>query len=107
MSDVDINALLDGLSDEDFARLSNMAEQLLGSEKQPEAQESPFGAIDPDMLGKIMQIMPLLNSNGNDKRTQLIKSLKPLLSPARQKRADEAMQIIKLIEILPLIERLR
>ena len=39
-------------------------------------------------------------------RYRLIEALKPNLSKERQKKADEAMQILKILEILPLISEL-
>ncbi len=99
----DINSLLDGLSDEDMASLSDAAQQLFGSQQAQEPAPDIFGGINPDMLAKIMQIMPLLTNAGENNRTRLISALKPMLSKARRKKADEAMQIMRLLEILPMI----
>lgn len=100
----DINSLLEGLSDEDLSALSDTAKQLFGSQQPEEPAPDIFGGIDPAMLAKIMQIMPLLTSAGETDRTRLICALKPLLSKSRRKKADEAMQLMRLIEILPLIQ---
>lgn len=99
----DINSLLENLSDEDLSSLGNAAQQLFGSQRDEEPAPDIFGGIDPDMLAKIMQIMPLLTSAGENDRTRLIAALKPMLSKARRKKADEAMQLIRLLEILPMI----
>ena len=41
-----------------------------------------------------------------DSRTRLIEALKPLLSEKRRKKADEAMQLMKLLEIMPMLSNL-
>ncbi len=99
----DINSLLDSLSEEDLSALGDAAQQLFGSQQTDEAAPDIFGGIDPDMIAKIMQIMPLLTNAGDNDRTRLITALKPMLSQARRRKADEAMQLIRLLEILPLI----
>ena len=42
--------------------------------------------------------------NKKDHRSELLEALKPHLSERRRKRADEAMQMIKLLDILPLLQ---
>ena len=103
----DINSLLENMSDDDLSALSETAQQLFGTAKG-DAEPAPdiFGGIDPDMLAKIMQIMPLLTNAGENDRTRLICALKPLLSKSKRKKADEAMQLMRLIEILPMINGL-
>ena len=106
----DINSLLESLSSEDISALGDMAQQLFGNNSAEKTAPDPaadiFGGIDPSMLAKIMQVMPLLQSGDND-RTRLINALKPMLSRHRRKKADEAIQLMKLFEILPLISTLK
>ena len=103
----DIGSILSSLSDEDMANLSNAAQQLLGGnggeKEKSEPAPDPLGGIDPQMISKIMQLMPLLQNSGDNDRTRLICALKPLLSPQRRQKADEAMQIMRLIDVLPMI----
>ena len=106
MSIPDINSLLGNLSSEDISSLEDMAQQLFGSAPEPDEKEHEndiFGSIDPAMLAKIMQIMPLLQSGADNNRTRLICALKPLLSKGRRHKADEALQLIRLLEILPML----
>ena len=121
MSEPDISSIIAGLTDDDFAKLNDMAQQLFGSTPQPgEAQNgggeqhgggqhggdtsgSPLGGIDPEILAKIMQIMPMLQGREDDERTRLILALKPLLSEQKQKRADEALHLMRLMEMLPML----
>ena len=106
----DINNLLESLSSEDISALDDMAQQLFGDTSAEKSTTNPaadiFGGIDPSMLAKIMQVMPMLQSGDND-RTRLINALKPMLSHRRRKKADEAIQLIKLLEILPLLSTLK
>ncbi|MBQ5823315.1 MAG: hypothetical protein IIW48_00735 [Clostridia bacterium] len=99
----DINSLLESLSAEDLSALGDTAQQLFGTQQTEEPAPDIFGGIDPNMLAKIMQLMPMLTNAGDNDRTRLICALKPLLSKTRRKKADEAMQLIRLLEILPIL----
>lgn len=110
-----INDILSNLSDEDIANLRAAAENLFSSpaEEKSEPCESPFGSSVPDfsnilgnaqMMAKLSSIMSAMNKR--DDRTRLIEALKPLLSEKRRKKADEAMQMMKLFEILPAITQI-
>lgn len=61
--------------------------------------------FNPDMFSNIGRIMSMMNSDSG-KRCRLIEALKPNLSIERQKKADEAMQILKLLELMPMIAEL-
>ena len=109
MSTPDLNSLLGNLSDEDISALGDMAQQLFGSAPEQVASEQNnniFGSLDPAMLARIMQILPLLQSDADNDRTRLICALKPMLSKSRRQKADEALQLIRLLEILPMINGL-
>lgn len=101
-----INDILSSLSDEDIENLMNAAAELFGSQGESEAPPPPSAAPDiskllgnAQMMAKLASIMGAMNRT--DSRTRLIEALKPLLSEHRRRRADEAMQIIKLLDILP------
>lgn len=99
-----ISELLGSMSDDEFNALKETAQNLF-SQSEPQVQNtqpnSDF-AISPDMIAKISKVMSLMNKKG-DGRDQLISALKPYLSTSRQKKADEAMQFLRLMDILPLI----
>ena len=61
--------------------------------------------FNPDMFSNIGKIMSLMNSDSG-RRCKLIEALKPNLSRERQKKADEAMQILRLLELMPMIAEL-
>lgn len=102
-----LSGILDNLSEEDINNLSAFAESLGESGKGEqnenfgEAQDDSGGfSIDPEMLFKIMNLFSRLNSNRNDPRCNLIAALKPLLSPKRQKKADTAIELMRVFSIL-------
>lgn len=108
---MDINEILSSLTPEDIEELKSTAEAVFGksdettSEKNRPTNSDLFSTIDPGMIGKITKIMGAIN-NESGRRCKLIEALKPNLSPERQKKADQAIQILKLLEILPLINNL-
>lgn len=98
-----IGDILSGLSEEDIQNISRIAQGFTGEnnsrtaeEKSGEGYEFPF---DPEMLLRLMSIFEKLNNQQNDPRCNLIKSLKPLLSPSRQKKADTAIELMKIFSI--------
>lgn len=107
---MDIGDILSSLSAEDMKNLQNIAASLTGSAqtkeptppKKKETEAPPLG-IDPKAFGDIAGMMSKLGSAGDDPRCRLISSLKPMLSPERQKRADEAIRILKLIDLIPVL----
>lgn len=108
-----INEILSSLTDEDMENLRSAAENLFSSEEKTERKESfGFGGM-PDLsnilgnarlMSGITSIMGAMNKT--DSRTRLIEALKPLLSENRRRKADEAMQMMKLFELLPMITTL-
>ncbi len=111
-----INDILASLTPDDINALRETAEALFGSggfNPPPQSSTPPpsssdgfdFGKLDPGMFARLSDIMSAMNSDGG-KRCRLIEALKPNLSPYRQKKADEAMQILKLMDVFPLIQSL-
>ncbi len=70
------------------------------AQPKPPAQEEPM--IDPAMIANIAKIFSRMNSI-DDKRTQFIAALKPLLNESRQKKADQAIKMLKLFELRPML----
>ena len=96
--------ILGSLSEEDLRNISAFAQGFSNesSENQNEAQENGQGGfnLDPEMLIRLMSLFEKLNSNRNDPRCNLIYALKPLLSPPRQKKADQAIEMMKIFSLL-------
>ena len=84
--------------------LSEKLRSLLGSAEQEQEGGGQGFSLDPTAMAKIAQIMGAMNRR--DSRCDLIAALRPLLSEPRRRRADDAMQLIKLIDLLPMIEEL-
>ncbi len=129
---MDIGDILSSLSAEDMKNLQNIAASLTGSAQgggreppnqnrnsnqnpsQPPNADPSFGTnqrpesqplgLDPKAFSDIAGLMSKLGSSGDDPRCRLISSLKPMLSPEKQKRADEAIRILKLKDRLHVLK---
>lgn len=109
---MDISEILGSLSPEDIKNLQDIASSVLGDngEVKSENTQSSFSAgdselfsgIDLNAFSNIASVMSKIG-NSNEPRCRLITSLKPLLSAERQKRADEAIRILKIIELVPVL----
>lgn len=104
---VDIENLLSSISDEDMAKLKNMAESIMGnnndfSQKSMQEEGLQKPPIDLNVMNKLMGVMNQVNKD--DYRTRLIRDLKPMLCEQRQKKADDAIRFLQLMEILPLLK---
>lgn len=70
-----------------------------------QGQMLPQGGITPEALQTISRIAPLLSQvNREDDSTRLLHALRPLLSPPRQKKLDEAVKILQMMRLLPLLK---
>lgn len=114
-----INEILSSLTNEDIASLQAMASSIFGQKgndgggenqreehHQPPAQDNILGGmdIDPKTMAAIASVMSKLGQSRDDERTRFISALKPLLSEKRRHRADEAIKMMQLFEILPLLK---
>ena len=115
--DNDLSAMLSGIlnSPEEMEKLKSVANNLFGGENNSQGFEpqqkrtespSPFGDINPAEIAGIMKMVGALKSNANDSRVGLLTALRPHLSEKRQKRTDDAIKILRLISLLPLVKEL-
>lgn len=117
MADFDISSILNSLSAEDIENIKKAASGFLGNmgetqekpkEKKQENNGMPFpdglsGLGMPD-LSQLASLAPILQAfNSHDERLDFINALKPLLSEDRRHKADEAMKLVKLLSVLPLL----
>ena len=106
----DISEKLAGILNdpESMERVRRMAEGLLGEqngeEKKPNTLTVSDGMPTADEMQKIMHIVTMLKSRGNDSRTKLLLALKDNLSPPKKEKVDTAVKILRLIDILPLLK---
>lgn len=73
------------------------------SEDQSQSNgDNPLGNIDMNMILTLQKAMSGMNVN--DKNSQLLKALKPHFNEKRQAKVDQAMTIMRLISMLPLLK---
>lgn len=100
---MDISEILSSLSSEDIEQLKTAASAIMGGadKKDENKNKNSDGFFSPDMLSRIGNLSAAFS--GEDDRTALIEALKPLLSEPRQQKADEAIKILRLIKLIPLL----
>lgn len=130
-----LNDIIASLSEDDINMLKGVASSILGNQPEeiPPKQNNPepqrnmlqsnqnnpnnsanalsalgslgLDSIDFNMIMKAKTIFDKMNSTSN-KNVDLIMALKPHLRPETQNKADQALRIIKLFEVLPLLREL-
>lgn len=128
MADFDLNAILNSLTPDDIENLKQTASSVLGGmggseppKQEPEIKHNKKEQNQPQLddllknlgglgnlgmpdLSQLSAIVPILQAfNSHDERLDFINALKPLLSEERQKKADEATKLVKLMSVLPLL----
>ena len=85
--------------------LSSLLGALGGGAPQPAQNESSLAGVSPQALSMMTRLMPLLSqANREDDATRLLRALRPLLGEQRQKKVDEAIQILQMLRLLPLLK---
>lgn len=91
--------------------LAKLFEQLMETEKDSENKSEETAAVNSDgIFGDIdiegiMKLGEMLSSmNKQDKNTQLLLALKPHLRPENRQKADNAIKLLKILNILPLLK---
>lgn len=113
-----INDIISSLSNEDIEMLKGVASSILGGDgagsNEEKISEKPsqnlLGGLnlnpeDLDMMMRAKRIFDRMNSTSS-KNADLINALKPHLSKESQHKADQAIRIMKLFEMLPYIKDL-
>lgn len=103
---MDISEILSSLSKEDMEQLKNATNAIMGSASEEKSSGDgekhdaglPFNSAMLGNLGKLSNAI-----SHDDERTALIRALKPMLSEPRQQKAEEAIRILKLLQLLPLL----
>lgn len=61
--------------------------------------------LDTNLLGTLTKLVPMLSSvQKEDDTTRLLYALRPLLSEPRQKKLDEAMKLLRMMRMLPMLK---
>ena len=111
-----INDIISSLSNDDIEMLKGVASSILGgegAESKSLAPAKPQNALaglnlnsdELNMMLKAKQIFDRMN-NTSSKNADLINALKPHLSEASQHKADQAIRILKLFDVLPYLKDL-
>ncbi len=116
MADFDIGSILNSLSPQDIENIKSVAADFLGSNapSKQDTQKPQQNASLPDLitlsnlnmpdLSQISALLPILNAfNSHDNRIDFIEALKPLLSEGKRQKADEAMKLVRLMSVIPLL----
>lgn len=81
----------------DLSALAGMLGSL-GGGRQPQA------APGPDALGMAAKLAPIMSRiSQEDDSTRLLMALRPLLGEERRRKIDEAVKILRLMRLLPLL----
>ena len=71
----------------------------------PAPAQPALGGITPELLQTVSRLAPLLSQvNREDDSTRLLQALRPLLSEKRQKKLDEAVKILQMLRLMPLLK---
>ena len=101
------------LSDpEAMSRIKNLAGMFDNSSEsaQQESVSAPpddTQALDgAEMLGAAMRFLPLLKRlREDDEASAFLKALRPLLSPERQQKLDEALKVQQIMKLVPMLSQ--
>ena len=130
MDNVNINDILSSLSNEDIEMLKGVAGSILNqsdAQSPPQQQKPPqstpqsaqqerqslppqlnglnFNSDDFAMIMKAKSIFDRMNKTSS-KNADLINALKPHLSEQSRQKADQAIRILKLFDMLPYLKDL-
>ena len=103
--------IMSSLSEDDMAKLNSLADELFRDKEKKSEKSSAdktsgfdlFSGLDPAVMNRLMNIITRLNSAPDDPRCNVIASLKPLLSKDKQQKADEAIKMLQLLSLIPLL----
>ncbi len=83
--------------------LSSLGSLLGGSGASSGANNS---GMNGDLLSMAVKMGPILGAlRQEDDSTRLLRALRPMLRPARQKKLDEALKLLQLLRALPLLKQ--
>ena len=96
----------------DLSSIASMLGNLGGSNTASPPAQTPSSSSGGGMgdflknidVGMLMRVQQMLSDNGDDKNANLLLAIKPHLSDERQARVDNAIRMMKLTRLLPLIK---
>ena len=108
-----IENIINSMSQSDIEQLSSIASEFFsgthndGKIQNEEKSDNPNPDIDLETITKIASVLGRLSSRPKDPGCELLTALKPMLSPQRRRKADEAIKIMQIISLLPLLNDLQ
>lgn len=89
----------------DISALSGILGSLGGNSQPTQRAPALPSGMNTDMLGSMMKLVPLLSTvNREDDSTRLLRALRPLLSESRRSKVDEAIKILQIMRMLPILK---
>ncbi len=104
-----IENIINSMSQNDIEQLSSLASEFFsGAQDTGKTQkEEKSDGIDFETITKIASVLSKLSSQPKDPGCELLTALKPMLSPERRHKADEAIKMMQIISLLPLLKDLQ
>lgn len=105
-----IENIINSMSQNDIEQLSSLASEFFqGTQDNPKQQKEEVKSegIDFETITKIASVLSRLSSQPRDPGCELLTALKPMLSPERRHKADEAIKMMQIISLLPLLKDLQ
>lgn len=91
------------LSDEESAKqISELAQMLVNDDKEADTEDKT--ADMPDLSSVLKLSSVIAEASEKDRNSDLITALKPHLSEEKQKKADKAIKLLKLIAIWEIVK---
>ncbi len=89
----------------DMDKLREAASALLGQQGAANTGSTPQSPSMPSPADMqiMMKLMQALRSDATDERSRLLMALRPYLTEKRQARVDNAVKILRLVSLIPLL----
>lgn len=84
--------------------IRKMASGLLGSAPDTPSPITETPTLPDVDIGKLMGVLGKMKQTQEDNRSRLLLALKPHLSERRRERVDNAVKILKILDMLPLLK---
>ena len=95
-------------SDDGMKQIEDLMSTLGGSSPAPSPPTDTAPPLPLPDIGMLLKLLPLLGELGKeDESAALLRALRPHLQHERQKRLDEAGQMLRLMRLLPLLGDLK
>jgi putative membrane protein len=89
-----------------FGGLSKISEVMAALGGTTDAEPSPESPPPATAVPDVSRLLPFLSSMGKDnEHTALLKALRPYLHGEREKRLDDSVKLLQLLQLLPLLQQ--